>query len=319
MKPNVVVYNRIAEEQVKRIEEHCHVYQISKESKEFMNYLSKAEGIIGAGLKVDKKLLDHAPNLRIVSNVSAGYDNLDIEELTKRRIMAANTPDVLTETTADTIFGLLIAAARRMPELDSYVKSGKWQTKIMEDQFGVDVHHKTLGIIGMGRIGKAVAERAHYGFKMNILYHNRSRNEAAEKELHARYTDEDELLKHSDFVCLLAPLTPETVGLIGKREFHLMKKESIFINGGRGDLVIEEDLVQALKEKQIRAAGLDVYKQEPLGDNHPLLHMKNVVTLPHIGSATKETREKMAEAAVENLLQGIGGKVPPCLINREVL
>lgn len=304
---------------MERLERSCTVYNIRKEDPAFLSEIGTAEGIIGSGLKVDKKLLNLAPNLRVVTNISAGYDNLDIKELTKKGVMATNTPDVLKETTADTIFGLLMATARRIPELDFYVKSGKWKNKITENQFGVDIHHKTLGIIGMGRIGKAVAERAHYGFKMNVMYHNRSRNFLAEKELKAEYADFDHVLKNADFICLMAPLSTETVNLIGAREFELMKETAIFINGARGAMVVEGDLFQALKGGEIRAAGLDVYRDEPLTLNSPLLKLSNIVTTPHIGSATTETRYEMAELAVENLIKGINGEIPPCLINSEIL
>jgi gluconate 2-dehydrogenase len=318
MKPKIILYSPIAEDLVERLERKARVYKVPNEDPIFLKEIQTAEGVIGSGLKVDKRLLSLAPNLSIVSNISAGYDNLDIKELNKKGIMVTNTPDVLTETTADTIFGLLMATARRIPELDAYVKSRKWTRKISEDQFGVDINHKTLGIIGMGRIGKAVAERAHYGFKMNIIYHNRSRNLLTEKELKAQYMELGHLLETADYICLTAPLSKETVHLIGRREFEKMKKTAIFINGARGAMVVEEDLVQVLKSREIRAAGLDVYKEEPLPLNSPLLKLNNLVTTPHIGSATNETRYKMAELAVENMLKGLNKEEPPSLINKEI-
>ncbi|MFC3040766.1 2-hydroxyacid dehydrogenase [Virgibacillus xinjiangensis] len=319
MKPKIILYNQIKKELVAELQAYSEVYQLSKEHPSFLQELQTAEGIIGSGLKVDEELLDQALLLRIISNISVGYDNLDMKELTNRGIMATNTPDVLTETTADTVFGLIMAVARRMPELDAYVKAGHWKEKLTKDQFGIDIHHKTLGIIGMGRIGKAVAERARYGFKMNIIYHNRSRNVPAEEELDAEFTSLDELLANADYVCLLAPLSPDTINLIGKREFKLMKESAIFINGARGAMVVEEDLADALANGEIRAAGVDVYREEPLDAKSPLLRLKNIVTLPHIGSATEETRDKMAELAVRNLITGLKGERPPCLINNEVL
>ncbi|MFD1449137.1 2-hydroxyacid dehydrogenase [Oceanobacillus profundus] len=315
----IIVYNPIYSDLLKILQKHFQVVELTNgENPEFIHELKDAHGIIGSGLKVDRTLLDEAPNLEIICNISVGYDNLDMEAVNARGIMATNTPDVLTDSTADTIFGLLLATARRITELDQYVKSGQWTGKIGEDLYGVDIHHKTLGIIGMGRIGKAIAERAHFGFKMKILYHNRSRKLNAEEQLQAEYVSLQELLQQSDFVCLMAPLSPETVQLIGKQEFSLMKKTAIFVNGARGQMVDEDALVEALKKREICAAGLDVYEKEPVEPNNPLLYMKNVVTLPHIGSATLETRYKMAKLAAENLIKGLQGEIPPSLINKEV-
>ena len=315
----IIVYNPIYSDLLKILQKHFQVVELTNgENTEFIHELKDAHGIIGSGLKVDRTLLDEAPNLEIICNISVGYDNLDMEAVNARGIMATNTPDVLTDSTADTIFGLLLATARRITELDQYVKSGQWMGKIGEDLYGVDIHHKTLGIIGMGRIGKAIAERAHFGFKMKILYHNRSRKLNAEEQLQAEYVSLQELLQQSDFVCLMAPLSPETVQLIGKQEFSLMKKTAIFVNGARGQMVDEDALVEALKKREICAAGLDVYEKEPVEPNNPLLYMKNVVTLPHIGSATLETRYKMAKLAAENLIKGLQGEIPPSLINKEV-
>lgn len=269
-------------------------------------------------MKVDKSLLDQAPHLKMVCNTSVGYDNLNLTDLAERGIMAANTPEVLNDTVADTIFGLLLSAARRMPELDRWVKTGQWKSNLGEEWFGVDVHHKVLGIIGMGRIGTALAKRAHLGFDMQILYHNRSTNEEAEKDYGATYCSLDELLKQSDFVCLMTPLTPLTEKMIGKREFELMKETAIFVNASRGKTVDEEALIHALETGQILAAGLDVFVQEPVQSENPLLSMENVVTLPHIGSATYETRLKMAMLGAVNLVAGLHGETPPNLIKSEV-
>lgn len=282
---------------------------------DFLSELQTAHGLLGASMKIDQELLNQAPNLKVVSNISVGYDNLNMEELKKRNIIATNTPGVLDDTTADIVFGLLLATARRVPELDHYVKAKKWDGTKGEDLFGVDVHHKTLGIIGMGSIGKAVAKRARFGFDMEILYHNRSRNEEAENKFDATYCSLDELLMKSDFVCLMVPSTPQTEKMIGKREFNLMKKSAIFINGSRGKNVDEAALIKALEEKKILSAGLDVFEVEPVEKDNPLLSLSHVVTLPHIGSATAETREKMAKLAAENMAIALEGKTPPNLIS----
>lgn len=318
MKPRVIIYKKVDQEVLDYIQNTCEVVYFenldSQNYPEFLQELKKAQGILGSGLKVDKHLLDQAPELKIVCNSSVGYDNLDVTELSNRGIMATNTPEVLNETVADTIIGLMLSAARRMPELDLLVKSGQWTSSMGETWFGVDVHHKVLGIIGMGGIGSAVTKRARFGFDMDILYHNRSRNEEAEQKFGATYCTMEELLRESDFVCLMTPLTPQTEKLMGEQEFKLMKKSAIFINCSRGKTVDEDALVTALKTGEIRAAGLDVFVQEPVQEDNPLLSMKNVVTLPHIGSATSETRLKMAMLAATNLVSGIRGKIPPSLI-----
>ena len=318
LKPKIIVYKKVDKKVLELIEDTCEVVYFEKLDSQnfpvFLEELKDAEGLIGSGLKVDHELLDQAPQLKIVCNIAVGYDNLDLTALAERGIMATNTPDVLNDTVADTVMGLILSTARRMPELDQWVKTGQWESGLGEKWFGVDVHHKVLGIIGMGGIGSDVAKRAHYGFDMEILYHNRSRNEAAEQKYGATYCSLEELLKKSDFVCLMTPLTPQTVNLIGKREFELMKESAIFINASRGKTVDEEALIHALKTGQIYGAGLDVFVQEPVNMDNPLLSMNNVVTLPHIGSATYETRFKMAMTAATNLVTGLKGDVPPNLL-----
>lgn len=319
MGENVLVYSPISVEGIRELEEQFTVIKATPDSRDFIEKLSLTTGLIGAGLKIDSVLLDQAPFLKVVSNISVGYDNLDVEELTRRGILATNTPDVLTETTADAVFGLLLATARRIPELDKYVKEGKWDARLHPSLFGVDVHGKTLGIIGLGKIGQAIARRAHFGFQMDILYHNRSRNLGAEKQYGATYLEMDDLLRQADFVCLMAPQTPDTIGLMSRREFELMKNSAIFINGSRGGLVNEDDLTAALKEGEILAAGLDVYVQEPVAKDHPFLDLPNLVTLPHIGSATAETRANMEKMACRDFIAAMTGNRPGALINEEVL
>ncbi|WP_164667904.1 2-hydroxyacid dehydrogenase [Virgibacillus doumboii] len=323
MNKKVIAYNRVEtpvlEDLKKKYDVHFFKNIDTKKDPEFLDHLKETEGIIGLELPVDQELLDQAPNLKIISNVSVGYNNLDINEMKKRNIMATNTPGILTDTVADIVFGLVIATARRIPEMDNYVKNGQWQSEaIGPEHFGTNVHHKTLGIVGMGRIGHAIAQRAHFGFDMNILYHSRSRKPDAEERFNAGYRDLDALLQESDFVCLITPLTPQTEGLIGKREFELMKKSAIFINGSRGKTVVEEDLINALQNGEIAAAGLDVFEKEPLDPDSPLLKMKNTVTTPHIGSSTHETELKMSELAAHNLEEALSGRKPPNLVDEIV-
>ncbi|QCR30608.1 2-hydroxyacid dehydrogenase [Priestia megaterium] len=322
MKPKVIIYKKMDKKVLSFIENTCDVVYFQKLDSgnypKFIQELKATDAIMGSGLKVNKDLLDQALCLKMVCNTSVGYDNLDLKELEKRGIIATNTPEVLNDTVADTVFSLMLSTARRIPELDQFVKKGEWKSNLSEEKFGVDVHHKTLGIIGMGGIGNALAKRAHLGFDMQILYHNRSRKEEAEQKYNAIYCSLEELLKKSDFVCVMTPLTPSTEKMIGKREFELMKDTAIFINGSRGKTVDEEALIYALKTNEILAAGLDVFIEEPIRMDNPLLSMENVVTLPHIGSATYETRLKMAMLGATNLVTGLQGKTPPNLIKSGV-
>ncbi|MFA1821969.1 2-hydroxyacid dehydrogenase [Virgibacillus oceani] len=319
MKKKIIAYNRVEKPVLDHLKEKYDVHFFNKanpiEDPEFLAHLKEAEGIIGLELPVNKQLLDHAPNLKIVSNVSVGYNNLDIKALKNRNILATNTPDVLNDTVADVVFGILLATARRISELDQFVKNGKWkQEAIGPEHFGVDVHHKKIGIIGLGNIGKAIAYRAHFGFHMDVLYHTRTPKPDAEETFGATYCTLPELLKKSDFVVMMTPLTIETEGMIGVEEFKQMKKSGIFINGSRGKTIIEKDLIQALKDKEIAAAGLDVFENEPVEPDNPLLEMKNVVTTPHIGSSTYETELNMSKLAAENLEAGLNGRKPSNLI-----
>ena len=323
MKRKIIAYNFELTEALNKLPDEFEVEIFDsinpKTDPAFIEALKDAEGIVGLALPVDQQLLERAPKLKIVSNNSTGYNNLLIEDMTKRGVMGTNTPGVLEDTTADAIFGILLASARRIAELDQFVKSGSWKGHLTTAEYAIDVHHKTLGIIGMGKIGSAIAKRAHFGFDMKILYHNRKRNEMAEETYQAVYCDLVTLLKESDFVCLMTPLTRETENLMGEREFKLMKKSAIFVNGSRGKTVDEAALIAALSNKEIHGAALDVYQIEPIKKDNPLLQFPNVVTTPHMGSSTYETELKMAELAVENLLAGLTGKRPKNLINPEVI
>jgi len=274
--------------------------------------------VLGASIKLDADLLDLAPHLKAVSSVSVGIDNYDLEYFNRRGILLTNTPDVLTETTADTGFALILATARRVVELANLVRSGQWTSNLGPDHFGSDVHGKTLGIIGMGRIGEALAQRGHFGFGMPIIYHSHSPKPTVEARFNASYRSLEGVLKEADFICLTLPLTAETEGLIGTEQFGLMRPQSIFINISRGKVVNEKALITALQNNQIRAAGLDVFEREPLDPDSPLLRLNNVVATPHMGSATHETREAMAQCAVENLISALAGERPANLVNPEV-
>ncbi|WP_379321435.1 2-hydroxyacid dehydrogenase [Paenibacillus puldeungensis] len=318
MKPKVFIARPVPPEVEAYIGKHCHYSKWDRPEpiprSHLLESLRDVNGLLTSGGKINSELLDHAPHLQVVSTMSVGYDNFDLDAMRERKILGTNTPSVLNDTVADLIFALILDVARRVSELDRYVKDGSWKRGDVESLFGLDVHHKTLGIIGMGEIGEAVARRARRGFEMDILYHNRSRKRRAEADLDAVYCSLQQLLKESDFVVLMTPLTPETVRLIGERELSLMKSTAVFINASRGATVDEEALLSALQNKRIYGAGLDVYEREPIAPGHALLRLPNVVTLPHIGSATHETRYQMAMMAAENLVTALSGHTPPNLL-----
>ncbi|APX94647.1 bifunctional glyoxylate/hydroxypyruvate reductase B [Halomonas sp. 1513] len=319
MTKRIVAYRRLSDSQLEALRNDFHVDYFadlaSTDEPSFREALSQAHGVIGAGLPLTPALLDTAPRLEAVATISVGYDNYPVEALTERGILLCNTPDVLTETTADTAFALIMASARRVVELADFIKRGDWQESIGEAQFGSDVHGKTLGLIGMGRIGAAIARRGALGFNMPILYSNASPKSHLEAEFGARRREMDDLLAEADFVCITVPLTAETEKLIGAREFGLMKPGAIFINIARGKVVDEAALIEALESGQLHGAGLDVFEHEPLAPESPLPRLANVVALPHIGSATHETRTAMAQRAVDNLTLALKGERPINLVN----
>ncbi|MEJ8319776.1 2-hydroxyacid dehydrogenase [Pseudomonas oryzihabitans] len=319
-KKHVVVFNRLPETLVERLREHFSVEVIpaSANIDLFAASAAKAQGLIGASRKLGEKELEMATTLEAIASVSVGYDSYDVDYLTERGILLTNTPDVLTDTTADLGFTLLVSAARRVPELDAFVKAGHWRKGIGEEHFGTDIHGRTLGIVGAGRIGAAIAKRGHFGFDMPILYTANSAKPELEEQMGAQRRELDDLLKEADFVCLVVPLSAATEGLIGARELGLMKSSAILINLARGPVIDESALIEALRQGQIRGAGLDVYTREPL-EASPLFELPNVVTLPHIGSATHETRYAMAERAVNNLIAALTGERPTDLVNPAAL
>ena len=270
---------------------------------------------------INAQVMDAAgPNLQVISSYSTGFEHIDVKEATARGIYVTYTADILAEATADLTFALILACARTIINADRYVRENKWKFGWSPDlMLGYNVHGATLGIIGLGRIGAAVAKRAK-GFDMKILYHNRSRNQRLESELGARYADLDELLAQSDFVSIHASLNSTSSHLIDKTKLKLLKKTAFLINTARGQVVNEADLANAIKGGQIAGAALDVFEKEPLPRSSPLMKMENVVLLPHIGSATYQTRSKMAEVAARNLLDVLARKEPDprFLVNPEV-
>jgi len=273
--------------------------------------------VILLATKVNAGLLASLPKLRVVSNVAVGYDNVDVPGCTARRVIVTNTPDVLTDATADLAWALLLGAARRVTEGDRYVRAGKFTKWDWELMRGVDVHGKTLGIVGAGRIGQAVARRG-LGFSMEVLYTAREKKPAFERLTGARKVALDRLLRDSDFVSIHVPLSAETRHRIGARELALMKPTAVLVNTARGPIVDEAALVKALKSGRLRAAGLDVYEKEP-EVHRGLLELENVALLPHVGSATAETRRRMYETALRNLVAALAGRRPPNGLNAKAL
>ncbi|MED1792021.1 D-glycerate dehydrogenase [Brevibacillus nitrificans] len=315
-KPKVLVTRQVANEAVSLLETAADV-EVWKQDEPIprellLEKVESSDGILAMLTeRIDEELLDRAQRLRVVANMAVGYDNIDLAACKKRDIWVTNTPDVLTEATADLAFALMMATGRRLMEANRFLLNGEWKSWSPSLLAGQNVYGATLGIIGMGRIGEAVARRAK-GFGMRILYHNRSQKQQAEAEAEtgAELVSLEALLRESDYVVLLTPLTAETRLLMGEKQFSWMKPTSVFINVSRGGTVDETALYQALVKKQIWAAGLDVFQQEPVPLDHPLLTLPNVVALPHIGSATEQTRAEMARLAAANIVAVLSGKRP---------
>jgi len=318
LKPKIYITTRIPEQTEAYLTAHCEIHKWEGQEQiprqQLLDNIKDVEGLLTTGGSIDRELLAHAPQLKVVSNISVGYNNFDLEAMREGGVWGTNTPHVLTETVADLAFALILATARRVPELDKLVKEGRWTHGTDEMFFGTDVHGKTLGIIGMGRIGAAIAKRAKYGFDMNVSYYNRHPRPDLEAKWGDTYLPLNTLLQTSDFVLTMIPLTDDTFHYIGKEHFACMKPTAIFINVSRGKIVDESALIEALLQKQIRGAGLDVFEEEPVSPDNPLLQMPNVVTLPHIGSATGQTRLAMAMLAAKNLITALQGNEPPDLV-----
>lgn len=321
-KPRVYVTRRLPEAAFRRLSVGCEVKSWDREVPPPYQVLGEGvadkEGVLCLLTdRIDGALMDAAPSLRVISQCAVGYDNIDLSAATARGIPVGNTPGVLTDATADFAFALLMAAARRLGEALDFVRTGQWQTWGLTLLLGQEVYGATLGIVGLGRIGQAVARRAR-GFGMKVLYHDAARQPEAEAELGLEYRSLDDLLRESDFVSLHTTLTDETQGLIGARAFALMKPTAILINTSRGPVVDPEALYQALQEGQIAYAALDVTDPEPLPADHKLLTLPNLIVAPHIASATVRSRTRMAIMAVDNLLAGLGGERLPHCVNPEV-
>jgi len=322
MKPKVFITRPIQQLAIDRIAERCVVRVHSEDEaidiQELTEKIRDVDGLMPIGVRVPAEAIAAASNLRIVANVGAGYDNVDVEACTRRGILVTNTPDVVTEATADMAFALMLSTARRVVEGDRYVRAGAWRRWQWNLLWGLEVHGKTLGLYGFGRIARAVAGRSR-GFSMRILYHARHRADfQVEKELGAEFVDRDTLLRESDFLSVHVPLTPDTLHSIGRPQFALMKPTSVVVNTARGKVIEEEALAEALRSRSIAGAGLDVFENEP--EVHPsLIDLSNVVLVPHIGTATSDTRLRMALRTADNLLAALDGKRPTDLLNPEVI
>ncbi len=321
-KPRVLVTREVFDETLDYLRLHCEVLDNQRDMPYAPEALGKAladcDGLLCALTdKVDATLLAAAPKLKAVANIAVGYNNIDVPACTARGVLATNTPGVLDDSTADLAWTLMLGAARRITEVERRIRSGEWTGWRLKQWLGVDVHHATLGIIGMGRIGQAIARRAS-GFEMKVIYHNRKRiAPELETRCNATYVSFDDLLVQSDFIVLQVPYSPQTHHLIGAAQLAKLKPSAILINSTRGGVVDDAALIAALKSGAIRGAGLDVFENEPKL-NAEFLKLDNVVLAPHVGSSTEATRKAMALLAAHNLVAALQGAVPPNLINPEV-
>ena len=322
-RPKVFVTRKIPDNGLEKIKAHCDAEVWSEPlpppREVLLEKVAQCDGLLSLLTeRVDAELMDAAPRLRVVSNYAVGFNNIDVAAATQRGIAVGNTPDVLTDATADMAITLLLAAARRLVESNRDINEGKWKTWEPLGYIGQDLVGKTVGIVGMGRIGFAVAKRLHGGWGMRVLYHDLRNNEQAEQQLQAKKVDMDTLLAESDYISLHANLDDSTRHLFNAEAFRKMKPTAVLVNTARGPLVGEEDLAEALRTGQIFAAGLDVTDPEPPSLDNPLLKLPNCVIAPHIASATVSSRGGMAEIAADNLLAGLEGKPLRAWVNPEV-
>jgi gluconate 2-dehydrogenase len=321
-KPRVLVTREVFDETLDYLRQHCEVIDNQRDEPYAAEALGRAltecDGLMCALTdRVDAALLAAAPKLKAVANIAVGYNNIDVPACTARGVMATNTPGVLDDSTADLAWTLMLGTARRITEVERRIRCGEWTGWQLKQWLGVDVHHAVLGIVGMGRIGQAIARRA-LGFEMQVIYHNRkSIAPDLERKCNATYVSFDDLLAQSDFIVLQVPYSPQTHHLIGAAQLKKMKPTAILINSTRGGVVDDAALIDALKKGVIRAAGLDVYENEPKL-NPDFLKLDNVVLAPHVGSSTEATRKAMAMLAAQNLVAALQGQLPPNLINPQV-
>ena len=322
MKPSILVARAVFPEVIERLRQHFDVEDNQEDrvytAEELASRLQGKDGMFSTlSERVDQALLASCPQLKAVCNMAVGYNNIDVGAASRAGVVVTNTPDVLNETTADFGWALLMAAARRITEAEQWLRDGKWQKWRYDSFVGADLHGATLGIIGMGRIGQAIARRSA-GFGMQVIYHNRSRlaPELEAQANHARYVSREELLRQADHVVLVLPYSPALHHTIGEAEIALMKPTAVLVNIARGGIVDDAALIRALRERRIAAAGLDVYENEP-ALNPDFLTLTNVVLTPHIASASVATRLAMANCAADNLIAALTGAVPPNLLNPE--
>lgn len=320
MKTKIYITRKIESQVLRKLEEAYDVTMWSEEDVPvprdvLLREVKKVDGLLCLLTEsIDQEVLRTGKHLKVVSHMAVGYNNIDVDYATKQGIAVTNTPGILTETTADLTFALLMATARRLVEANTYLREDKWKTWSPMLLTGLDIHEATLGIIGLGRIGEAVAKRAQ-GFDMKVIYHSRTQKPQVENKYNLEYVSLESLLKQSDFVVIQTPLTSETKDLISDKQFNLMKKSAVLINTSRGGIVDEAALYNALINDKIWGAGIDVFEKEPVNIENPLLKLPNVITLPHIGSASIKTRFKMAQLAVDNVIALLREQPNRCIVN----
>ncbi|KAM9992635.1 hypothetical protein ACTFIY_010087 [Dictyostelium cf. discoideum] len=321
---HIVVYRKIHQSLIEKLENQGYkVTQFepinSNNILEFYEAIKTANGLIGSVFKIDENVLSKVPFLECVSAISVGYDNYDLAVLNDRKIPLMHTPNVLNDSMADIMMGLMVTVARKLAYCDKRMRNGEWNGPLDKSWFGIEVHHKKVGIIGMGRIGEVLAKRCRMGFDMEVAYYSRSRHLKVEELYDAKHQDLDTILSTSDFICVILPGSQETKHFFSFDQFSKMKNSAIFINAGRGMTVDEVALIDALETGKIAGAGLDVFEKEPLNKDSKLLTLENIVLLPHIGTSTIETQHIMSECAVNNLISALNGNLEKNCVNASII